>query len=182
MSAVLLVLSTALDAQSVEPPGPVRAWTAGVASTVGDGWQVQGVDVGVVRPVSLAFLRHYTLVVRLGSFVDASEIFGTQRGFIAGVALGGRTGSLTLAEVGHELSVSQLGFDVTVEVAGYVAANSPWPEGSSWLGAAVLPGLRFGRVAGMQVAIATGPALFMGQESNVHAFFGVRLEFPLVPR
>jgi hypothetical protein len=181
MSAVLLALSTPLVAQTVQVPGPTQAWTAGFASTVGEGWQVQGFDVGVVRS-SRALLRYYSLVVRLGSFVDASEIFGTQRGFIGGLALGGRTGLLKIAEVGHELSVNHLGFDFTVEVGGYLAANSPWPEGSSWLSAAALPGLRFGRPGGTQASLVAGPALFVGAATNVHTFVGLRLEFSLAPR
>ncbi len=169
-------MSTSLSAQA-------RAgWTAGLSATVGGGWQYEGVDVGVIRPGSFGPMRRYAIIARIGSFVDEGAILGAARGFVGGLALALQSKAVTIAEVGHELDLSQLGADVTVEVAGYGAAKSPFPEGSAWFSVAVLPGVRFGSDRGMTFAISAGPALFVGKESSLRAFLGIHAEFPVAMR
>jgi hypothetical protein len=176
MSAGALALSTSLHAQAG------AGWTAGLSATLGSGWQYEGVDVGVIRPGSLGPVRQFSVIVRLGSFIDEAAILGAARGFVGGVALGLRTGAVTLAEVGHELDLSTFGADLTFGVAGYAAAKSPLPEGSALLSVAVLPGIRFGRANTMQFVVTAGPAVFVGKETVLHGFLGIRIEFPVAVR
>jgi hypothetical protein len=175
MSVGLLALSTPLAAQAR------GAWTTGFSATLGNGWQYEGVDFGVVRPATFGPMRNYLLMARIGSFIDEAAIIGGTRGFVGGIVLGFKTGAVTIAEVGHEIDLSRFALDLTLEIGGYGAANSPLPEGSSWFSAAALPGFRFGRETGMQVVLSAGPVLFAGREAKVRGFLDIRVEFPLGP-
>ena len=171
MFVALPALSTPLAAQS--------AYTVGLAATLGDSWQIEGVDIGLVRPLRLGPVRRWTAVARVGSFVDQASFFGGQRGVLGGIALGVRTGSVTVAEVGTDPDFTRITFDVTVEASGYVAANSPLPHGSSWVAASVLPSVRIGGPAATQFTVLLGPAWFLGHASEVRVFLGLRAEVPL---
>ncbi|MGH7701412.1 MAG: hypothetical protein ACREMJ_12945 [Gemmatimonadales bacterium] len=171
MSLALAALSTPLAAQS--------SLAVGLAATVGDGWQLEGVDVALVRGVALGPLRRASLGVRVASFVDQRAFFSGSRGVVGGVAVAARTATARIAELGHDPDVTQVGFDVTFEAAGYLAANSPLPQGSAWLGAALLPGIRVGDPAGGQFVVLLGPTVFFGRDAGVRALLGVRAEFPL---
>jgi hypothetical protein len=127
-------------------------------------------------------LRHWTAVGRIGSFIDQASFIGGQRGVLGGLALGVRTASGTLAEIGTDPDVTRIAVDVTVEAAGYLAANSPLPHGSSWVAAAVLPAIRIGDPNTTHFTAMVGPAWFLGPEADVRVFFGVRAEVPLAPR
>lgn len=171
MSIALWALSTPLAAQS--------AFTAGLAATLGDGWQIEGADVGIVRPLRLGPLRRWTAVGRVGSFVDQGSFFGGQRGVLGGIALGVRTASMTVAEIGTDPDFTRITFDLTVEAAGYLAANSPLPHGSQWMAASLLPAIRVGDPAATQFTMLLGPAWFLGHASAVRVFLGLRAELPL---
>ena len=171
MSVALWALSTPLASQS--------AFTVGLAATLGDGWQIEGVDAGVVRPLGLGPLRHWTAVGRIGSFIDQASFIGGQRGVLGGLALGARTGNMTLAEVGTDPDFTRVTFNVTIEAAGYLAANSPLPHGSRWVTASVLPAIRIGDPATTQFTIMLGPAWFLGHDAEVRVFLGLRAELPL---
>ncbi len=119
---------------------------------------------------------------RLGSFIDEGAIIGGAKGFIGGVTLGLKTGSMIIAELGDEKSPTQIGADLTLEAGGWLGSNSPLPQGSSWASLALLPGLRFGGGDGMQYSLMVGPAVFFGRSTDVHAFLGVRFEAPLARR
>lgn len=175
VSAVLVALSTPVYAQE-------RGWTGGLVATIGAGWQFQGLDFGLWRPASLSPVRGYTVALRFGSFFDQGAIVGGTKGFVGGVAVTLRTGSISLAEVGSQGSISTLGADFAIETAAHLANDSPMPEGNTWVSVALLPGLRFGRDGGMKGALVFGPALFVGTESHVHPFVGLRIEVPLAPR
>lgn len=171
MSLALAALSTPLAAQS--------SLAVGIAATVGDGWQLEGADVALVRRVTVGPLRRASLGVRVASFVDQRAFFSGSRGVVGGVTLGARTGTAPVAELGNDPDVTQVGFDVTFEAAGYVAANSPLPQGSAWLAAAILPAIRIGDPAGAQFVVLLGPTVFFGREARARAFLGVRAELPL---
>jgi len=177
MSLALLALSTPLAAQTGG-----GGWAAGLVWTLGGGWQVEGIDVRMLRPAAIGPFEEYSVGARVGSFYDEAQILGSARGVVGALTLAMRTKTVTLGEVGTEVDVSRIGFDVTIELAGYAAARSPIPEGSAWLSGAVLPGVRFGRDGQMSAALVVGPALFVGRETNVHGFLSVRVEFPLAPR
>jgi hypothetical protein len=173
MSAALLALSTPLGAQAR------GSWTAGLAATVGGGWQIEGADLGYVRAVHAGPLRVASFSARLGSFIDEGAILGGTRGFVFGLTLGGHTGLWRLADLGTETSKSEVGVDLTVEGTGYVGAHTPLPQGSLWGALTVLPGLKFGDPDGMQIGLLLGPTLFLGQVNQVRAFLGLRFEAPL---
>jgi hypothetical protein len=167
-------LSTPLAAQERH-----ASWLVGLAATVGSSWQFEGADLGLKRPVSLGPIRHLSMVGRFGAFQDeGSFVFGS-RGFVAGVALGAQSGMLPLFDVGTEQNPYRFALDLTLEASGYLASNSPFPQGSSWVGLAVLPGLRSLSSDNLGVAVMVGPVAFIGRETDVRAFLGVRLEVPL---
>ena len=168
-------LSTPLAAQN-------RAWTGGLAATLGGGWQVEVTDIGMVRRVRAGPMRFASVVLRLGSFVNEGQILGGARGFVAGLGLGVRTAAARIAEVGQETNPSVLGVELTVEAAGYLASNSPLPQRSRWAGVSVLPGLRFG-AGGVQYSVWFGPTVFFDRhETDIHPFLLFRFEAPLARR
>lgn len=171
MSLALSALSTTLTAQ-----GKI---TAGLAATLGEGWQIEGADLGLVRPLGLGPMKFWTAVARVGSFTDQGSFIGGQRGVLGALALGLRTGSVTLAEMGNDPDITRITFDVTVETAGYVAANSPIPQGPRWMSVALLPALRYGDPDQTQFTLLLGPMAFFGRDVDVRAFLGVRAEVPL---
>ena len=156
-----------------------RAFTAGMAATVGDGWQMQGADVGLVLPFGIGPVRTFSVVGRLASFIDQGGFFANQRGIMGGLALAARSRGLRIAELGNEPDVTWVTLDFTFEVAGYMAANSPLDHGTRWTGAALLPSLRMGEVGGTQYSLTIGPTAFLGPTTEVRTFFGLRAEWPL---
>ncbi len=174
MLVLAVGLSTPLAAQS--------SLLFGLAATLGGGWQIEGTDLGLVRHVRAGPLRFASLNARLGSFVDEGAIFGGVRGFVAGLAVGGRTALVRIAQLGYEQNPTDLGVDLTLEATGYLASRTPLPQGSSWAAVSILPGLRFGDADGVRYSLVVGPTVFFGQATNVHPFLGVRFEVPLARR
>lgn len=165
-------LSTPLVAQA--------AWTVGLAATIGGGWQIEGGDIGYVRGVGAGPIRHLSVVGRFGSFIDEGAIFGGARGFVAALALAARTGTARVFELGSDLeSTTSVGLDVTFEATGYLGSHSPLPQGSPWGAVAVLPGFRVGRAGEVQYSLLLGPTVFVGEETDVRTFLGIRVEVPL---
>jgi hypothetical protein len=167
-------LSTPLAAQQRS-----AAWMFGLAATVGSGWQLEGADIGIVRPVGLGPLRFATLTGRFGTFQDEGGFLFGNRGFVAGLALGGQTSGVRIIDVGTEQNPISIAFDLTVEATGYLASNSPFPQGGAWLGLAVLPGFRTIQSESFGVSFMVGPALFIGRETDVRAFLAFRVEIPV---
>src|SRR5882724_13375965 len=140
----MLTMLTALVGLSTPLAGQGNALTAGLAYTVGGGWQVEGLDFGVARAVHAGPIAALSLTARLGSFIDEGAIIGGARGFVLGTSLAARTPTATIAELGADTSASRIGLDLTVEATGYVGSRSPLPVGSPWGAISLLPGLRFG--------------------------------------
>ncbi|HEX4632695.1 MAG TPA: hypothetical protein VH163_02620 [Gemmatimonadales bacterium] len=172
MFSVGALLSTPVAAQS---------WLSlGLAATLGGGWQVEGGDIGLTQHTHFGPFRGVGETLRLGSFVDEGQIIGGARGVVAGLAFSGRTGMLSLATMGSETSTSSLGLDLTLEAAGTLGSNSPFPQGSAWLSVSALPGLRFGTSDGASYVIVIGPTVYWGRgHADVHTFLGIRFETPL---
>jgi len=162
-------------------PAVAQSWLSfGLAATLGGGWQFEGGDIGLTQHTKFGPFRAVGEALRLGSFVDEGAIIGGARGFVSGLALSARTGTLSIAQMGSETSSSTFGLDLTVEAGGTLGSNSPFPEGSAWLGFAVLPGLRFGTVEGANYSVVVGPTAFWGRgHFDVHTFLGIRFETPL---
>lgn len=174
MLVVGAALSTPLAAQQRS-----AAWTFGLAATVGSGWQLEGADIGMVRPIGLGPVRFLSITGRFGTFQDEGGFLFGNRGFVAGLALGGQTGAARILEVGSEQNPISVGFDLTLEAAGYLASNSPFPQGGAWLGLSVLPGFRTIQTDNFGVSFMVGPSLFVGRETDVRAFLAFRVEFPV---
>lgn len=170
MLVTLAALSTPLAAQSAE---------FGLAGTLGGSWQIEGVDIGYLRPVHAGPFQSVSASVRLGGFIDEGQIVGGSQGFVAGLVLAARTGMAHLADVGNENNAAPIGLDVTFEAIGYGGVNSPLPQGSSWAAVSILPGIRFGDGPGARYSIVLGPTVFLGKSTDVRAFVGLRFEIPL---
>ena len=174
MLTALLGLSTPLAGQN--------ALTAGLAYTVGGGWQVEGFDVGLARAVHAGPIAAMSLTARLGSFINEGAIIGGARGFVFGTSLAARTPTSTIAQLGADTSGAEIGLDFTLEGTGYVGSNSPLPVGSPWGGVSGLLGVRFGDPKGSRLGLLIGPTVFFGTVTDVRAFLGVRFEAPLARR
>ncbi len=172
MFSVGALLSTPLASQS---------WLSlGLAATLGGGWQIEGGDIGLTQHTKFGPFRGVGETLRLGSFVDEGAIIGGARGIVGGLALSARTGMLPIASMGSETNTSTLGADLTLEAAGTLGSNSPFPQGSAWVSLSVLPGLRFGTNDGASYVIVVGPTVFWGRgHADVHTFLGIRFETPL---
>jgi hypothetical protein len=175
MLTALVGLSTPLAAQA-------GALTAGLAYTVGSGWQVEGLELGIARAVRAGPIAALSLTGRVGSFIDEGAIIGGARGFVFGASLAARTPTATIAALGADTSASQIGLDLTLEATGYVGSHSPLPVGSPWGAISVLPGLRFGDPNGSRLGLLIGPTVFLGSVTEVRTFLGVRFEAPLARR
>jgi hypothetical protein len=175
MLAALVALSTPLVAQS-------GAVTAGLAWTVGGGWQVEGADIGYARALSAGPMSVVSLSARVGSFIDEGAVFGGAAGVVFGVTLAGRTPMVPLAYLGADTSTGRLGVDLTLEATGYAGSRDPLPVGSPWVGLSALPGLRFGGPRGAQYSLVFGPTVFIGRITEVRPFLGFRFEAPLARR
>jgi hypothetical protein len=172
MFTLLAALSTPLAGQAL---------SFGFAGTLGGDWAIEAGEFGLVEPVGLGPIRNVSASVRAGFFGDnRASIITHQRGFVTALALALRTGTLNFFDVGAEgTSPTLIGADLTLELAGYLAAKSPLPEGKRWVSAAILPGLRVGQQNQTQFSLVVGPAWFMGDVRKVHAFLGARIEVPL---
>ena len=168
---------TALVGLSTPLTGQGGALTVGLAYTVGSGWQVEGLEVGLAHTVHAGPIAALSLTARLGSFIDEGAIIGGARGFVFGTSLAARTPTWTIAELGADTSASRIGVDLTVEATGYVGSRSPLPVGSPWGAVSVLPGLRVG-----QFGLVLGPTAFFGTSTIVRAFLGLRFDVPLARR
>jgi hypothetical protein len=175
-------LSTALGAQGPgSTGGGAGAWSLGIAATLGGGWQIEGLDIGLSQGVHAGPVRRLGIGGRLGSFIDEGAIIGGTQGFVGALALSARGAPVRIADVGAENNPTTLGLDFTLEVAGYLGSHSPLAQGGKWVSVAFLPGLRFGggEGSGGRFSILLGPTVFLGHSTDVHGFLGVRYEMPL---
>jgi hypothetical protein len=175
----MLTMLTALVGLSTPLAGQGNALTAGLAYTVGSGWQVEGLDFGVARAVHAGPIAALSLTARVGSFIDEGAIIGGARGFVFGTSLAARTPTASIAQLGADTSAGQIGLDFTLEATGYVGSHSPLPVGSPWGGITGLLGLRFGDPNGSRLGLLVGPTVFLGTVTEVRTFLGVRFEAPL---
>ena len=182
MRRFMLTMLTALVGLSTPLAGQGNALTAGLAYTVGGGWQVEGLDFGVARAVRAGPIAALSLTARVGSFIDEGAIIGGTRGFVFGTSLAARTPTATIAELGADTSASRIGLDLTIEATGYVGSHSPLAVGSPWGAISLLPGLRFGDPNGSRLGLLVGPTVFLGTVTDVRPFLGVRFEAPLAQR
>src|SRR3989454_11836916 len=126
MRRFIVTMLTALVGLSTPLTGQGGALTLGLAYTVGSGWQVEGLDVGLARAVHAGPIAALSLTARLGSFIDEGAIIGGARGFVFGTGVPARTPTSTIAQLGAGTS------------GGPVGAALP-PRGSGCGGSAAAP-------------------------------------------
>ena len=156
------------------------AWMIGLAATVGSGWQMEGADIGFVRPIGMGPLRFASITGRFGTFQDEGSLLFGARGFLAGLALGATTGSVQILAVGSEQNPVAIALDLTFEATGYLA-NDPPDEfpGGAWVALSVLPGVRSIQTDSFGASFVVGPTIFIGRETDVRAFIGLHVEIPV---
>lgn len=144
-----------------------RAISFGYFATLGANWQIEAVEIGYVfrRPRGLAAI---SLSTRWGAFIDQSSYLGGTRGMVFAATLSTRTRMLQIGQLGSEDHSTPIGFDLTMEAAGYLAAASPFWQGSRWAAFSLLPSLRIG-----PGALTIGPTLFLAGPKQKPAMRGV---------
>jgi len=159
------VCASTLTAQTRDSSS--HAISFGYFATLGANWQIEAVEIGYVfrRPRGLAAI---SLATRWGAFIDQSTYLGGSRGMVFSAALSTRTRMLQVGQIGDEEHSTPIGIDLTIEAAGYVAASSPFWQGSRWGALSVLPSLRIG-----PGALTVGPTLFLAGPKQKPAMRGV---------
>lgn len=144
-----------------------RAISFGYFATLGANWQIEAVEIGYVfrRPRGLAAV---SLSTRWGAFIDQSTYLTNSRGMVFAATLSARTRMMQVGQLGTEEHPTPMGIDLTMEAAGYVAASSPFWQGSRWAALSLLPSLRIG-----PGALTVGPTLFLAGPNRRPAMRGV---------
>ena len=171
----LIVSSVPLCAQS--------AFTIGYSGTLGNNWQIEALEVGLVEHTGLGPVRYVSNTLRIGWYGDQGAIIGGTRGFIGAGAIAVRSGRLGLFTIGEDVNPTVVGVDLSLEAAGYLASHAPSPWVARSVSLAVLPGIRVGQSGGGQFVILGGPTWFSGGGTwHAHAFLSARYEVPLGQR
>jgi hypothetical protein len=183
-------LSTTLAAQSntaqsdsalSAKPGP-HAIAFGFVATLGANWQIESAEIGYVRRPSRGFAA-LGIAARVGTFMNESSMLGGNRGAVFATTLSARTHMKSIAQFGADEHGTGIGFDLTFELSGYVAASSPMSLGSRWLGVSVLPAFSVGSGSAPHFAIVIGPtAFFNGGKPVMRGLLAFRGEAPLARR
>jgi hypothetical protein len=178
-SPTLVAQAPNSDSTSSTSKAPPRAPSPhaigfGFFATLGSYWQIEAVEVGYVRTMSRG-LAAFSLTGRVGTFIDETAVMGGSRGMVFATTLAARTRMKRIAQLGEEERGKAIGLDVTLEASGYLAAGSPFAQGSRWGAIALLPGLRIGKAA-----IVIGPTAFIaGGKTSVRGLLAFRGEATL---
>jgi hypothetical protein len=149
----------------------------GYFATLGYNWQIEAFELGYVThpargPAALG------LAARFGTFMEESAVVSASRGAVFALTASARTHMRKISELGREERPIPIGLDLTFEATTYVAASSPFWQGSNWFAVSILPSLRAGRGA-----ITVGPTLFFGQhKAAFRAVLAIRAEKLLTRR
>ena len=191
---VLLVagmLPAALAAQTTAVPPKEEAQPAyklrphaigfGFFATLGSHWQLEGVEVGYVRRMERG-LAAISVSGRVGTFINESAMIGGTQGVGFGATIAGRTRMKSIAQFGEEEHGTAIGFDLTLEVSGYTASNSPLSR-TKWMAISLLPAMSLGSGDAAHFGIVIGPTAFLGDgKPVVRGMLGFRGEAPLARR
>lgn len=151
----------------------------GFVATLGANWQMEAGEVGYVRRPSRG-LAAIGFSGRAGTFIDESSMLGGNKGVVFGATLSARTRMKSIAQLGAEEPGTGIGFDLTFELSGYTASNSPMTLGSHWVGVSVLPAFSVGSGDSPHFAIVLGPtAFFTAGKPVMRGFLALRGEAPL---
>jgi hypothetical protein len=182
---VALALGSALSSTLVAQVSPAQsnarphAIGFGFVATLGDNWQMEAAEIGYVRRPSHGFAA-LGISGRLGTFMNESTMLGGSQGVVFAGTLSARTHMKSIAQLGAEEHGTGIGFDLTFELSGYVAASSPMSLGSRWAGVSVLPAFSIGSGSAPHFAIVVGPtAFFTTGKPVMRGLLAFRGEAPL---
>jgi len=180
LSPTLAAQSNTVQSDSAQSPKERRhAIGFGFVATLGANWQMESAEIGYVRRPSRGFAA-IGIAARLGTFMNESSMLGSNKGAVFGATLSARTHMKSIAQFGADEHGTGLGFDLTFELSGYAAANSPMSLGSKWLGVSVLPAFSLGSGDSPHFAIVIGPtAFFNGGKPVMRGLLAFRGEAPL---
>ena len=179
-----LVLSAALAAamSAQTRANRTHALGFGIVATVGDNWQIETAELGYVHRPRRG-LAAISLAARAGTFINESAMVGGMRGLVTAISLSGRTRMKSIAQLGQEEHGTGIGLDMTLELTGYHASNSPLPQGSRWVGVSLLPAISIGNGDAPHFALVLGPtAFFSASKPAMRGLLALRGEAPLARR
>ena len=154
----------------------------GYVATLGDGWEIESVEIGFARRPRHGFAA-LSVGARVGAFVNEKTMLGGTGGAVVAATLSARTKMNAIAEFGTEEHGTGLGFDVTFELSGYAASKSPLSQGTQWAAVSVLPAFSLGSGDAPHFAIVIGPTLWLsGTKPAMRGMFALRGEAPLARR
>jgi hypothetical protein len=181
-------LSTTLAAQTNDDGRAQKARRGphaigfGFVATLGANWQIESAEIGYVRRLDRG-LAAISLAGRIGTFINESTMLGGSRGMVFGATLAGRTRMKSIAQFGQDEHGTGIGFDMTFEVSGYRASNSPLPQGNGWMAVSVLPALSIGSGDAPHFGIVLGPTMFLSSgKPAIRGLLAFRGEAPLARR
>ena len=183
LTTTLAAQSSTAQADSTQAhKAPQHAIGFGLAATLGANWQIESAEIGYVRRPKHGFAA-VGIAARLGTFMDESAMIGGNRGFVFASTLSFRTQMKSIAQFGSDEDGTGLGFDLTFELSGYLAASSPMSLGSHWLGVSMLPAFSVGSGSAPHFALVVGPtAFFTGGKPVMRGLLAIRGEAPLARR
>lgn len=180
MLVAWVALSTTLAAQSNK--ARPHAIGFGFVATLGDHWQMQGVEIGYARRLQRG-LAAVSLSGRVGTFINESTMLGGTKGAVVGATLAARTPMKSIAQFGADEHGTGLGFDLTIEVTGYTASGSPLSQGPRWAAVSVLPAFSIGSGDAAHFGIVIGPTVYLSRGKPVmRGMLAFRGEAPLARR
>lgn len=163
-------------------PAAKRAYSFGVVGYTGGQWQPSGVEFGLLWRLSEHALTGVGASITLGSFTQDQAVYlGRSQGFFTAVGVSLRQPVVTLAEVGSEKNPAYVKLETTADVGWSADFNSPLPQGTWDVRAALLGGVSFGTgtAMGQSVFIMFGPAALIGRTTTTHGEFVLRFRAPI---
>lgn len=183
LTTTLAAQSSTAQADSTQASkAPRHAIGFGLVATLGANWQIESAEIGYVHRPTRGFAA-VGIAARLGTFMNESAMIGGNRGFVFATTLSFRTQMKSIAQFGTDENGTGLGFDLTFELSGYLAAGSPMSLGSHWLGVSMLPAFSVGSGSAPHFALVVGPtAFFTGGKPVMRGLLAIRGEAPLARR
>ena len=183
LTTTLAAQSNTAQADSAKATnGSQHAIGFGLVATLGANWQIESAEIGYVRRPARG-VAAVGIAARLGTFMNESAMLGGNQGFVFSTTLSVRTQMKSIAQFGADENGTGLGFDLTFELSGYLAASSPMSLGSRWLGVSVLPAFSVGSGSAPHFALVVGPtAFFTGGKPVMRGLLAIRGEAPLARR
>jgi len=153
-----------------------------LVATLGANWQIESAEIGYVHRPARG-VAAVGIAARLGTFMNESAMIGGNQGFVFATTLSVRTRMKSIAQFGADEHGTGIGFDLTLELSGYLAASSPMTLGSRWLGVSMLPAFSVGSGSAPHFAIVIGPtAFFTSGKPVMRGLLAFRGEAPLARR